>query len=198
LGILGQLFPTGRRRFYPLILSLQSCFFVHAEKSSLHDLIQPSFSFLVGVALPYSMARRGNTGQTRAWLVVHACWRALVLIGLGIFLRSMGQNQTNFTFVDTLTQIGFGYVPLFLLGLTRTRWHWVALIVILIGYWGAFVAYPLPSDDFILDSFHTHFGSDIFRLLGDQYASLLSGGAILAVYGAILYWMYHRRLFLKI
>ena len=27
---------------------------------SLHDLIQPSFSFLVGVALPYSIASRAN------------------------------------------------------------------------------------------------------------------------------------------
>ena len=30
---------------------------------SLHDLIQPSFSFLVGVALPFSLARRQGTGQ---------------------------------------------------------------------------------------------------------------------------------------
>src|SRR5216110_1789172 len=31
---------------------------------SLHDLIQPSFSFLVGVALPFSMASRAARGQT--------------------------------------------------------------------------------------------------------------------------------------
>jgi predicted acyltransferase len=31
---------------------------------SLHDLIQPSFSFLVGVALPYSVASREARGQS--------------------------------------------------------------------------------------------------------------------------------------
>ena len=33
---------------------------------SLHDLIQPSFSFLVGVALPFSMASRLARGQSKA------------------------------------------------------------------------------------------------------------------------------------
>ena len=32
---------------------------------SLHDLIQPSFSFMVGVAVPYSMASRLAQGQTK-------------------------------------------------------------------------------------------------------------------------------------
>ena len=31
---------------------------------SLHDLIQPSFSFLVGVVLPFSIAKRLSSGQT--------------------------------------------------------------------------------------------------------------------------------------
>src|SRR5689334_5408069 len=31
---------------------------------SLHDLIQPSFSFLVGVALPFSIASRNARGQS--------------------------------------------------------------------------------------------------------------------------------------
>src|SRR6185503_7376098 len=115
---------------------------------TLHDLIQPSFSFLVGVSVPFSIASRISKGQSRGWMVAHAFWRALALILLGVFLRSMSKSQTNWTFEDTLSQIGFGYVPLFLLGFTRQRWQWVALIVILIGYWGAFALYPLPPADF--------------------------------------------------
>lgn len=84
---------------------------------SLHDLIQPSFSFLVGVALPYSLARRLAAGANPGALFVHALWRSLVLIALGIFLRSMDSSRTYFTFEDTLTQIGLGYPFLFLLGL---------------------------------------------------------------------------------
>ena len=67
---------------------------------------------------------------------------------LGVFLRSVGQKQTNWLFTDTLSQIGLGYVFLFALGHVRAVWQWVAFAVILIGYWGAFALYPLPGPDF--------------------------------------------------
>ena len=117
---------------------------------SLHDLIQPSFSFLVGVALPYSIASRAARGQSGAAMMGHAVWRALLLILLGVFLRSTGQNTTatNWTFDDTLTQIGLGYVFLFALGFRSTRDQWIALGAILIGYWAWFAARPLPDAAF--------------------------------------------------
>ncbi len=108
---------------------------------TLHDLIQPSFSFLVGVALPFSIAGRLARGQSRAVMTAHAFWRALVLVALGVFLRSVGKAQTNYTFEDTLSQIGLGYGFLFLLGFRPARDRWVALGVILVGYWAAFAAY---------------------------------------------------------
>ena len=49
-------------------------------------------------------------------MLAHAVRRALVLVVLGIVLRSIGRPQTYFTFEDTLTQIGLGYGFLFLLG----------------------------------------------------------------------------------
>ena len=76
---------------------------------SLHDMIQPSFSFLVGVALPYSIASRMAKGATFGKLFLHALWRSALLIWLGVFLRSMHSPQTNYTFEDTLSQIGMGY-----------------------------------------------------------------------------------------
>jgi heparan-alpha-glucosaminide N-acetyltransferase len=115
---------------------------------SLHDLIQPGFSFLVGVAMPYSIASRLAKGATFRKLFAHAAWRALVLIALGIFLRSTSSSQTNFTFEDTLTQIGLGYVFLFLLGFRSPRWQWTALAVILVGYWLAWAIYPAPGPGF--------------------------------------------------
>ncbi len=84
---------------------------------SLHDTIQPGFSFLVGVALPYSIASRLRKGATFKWLFAHALWRSFLLIALGIFLRSINSSHTYFTFEDTLTQIGLGYPFLFLLGI---------------------------------------------------------------------------------
>jgi len=115
---------------------------------SLHDMIQPSFSFLVGVALPYSIASRLAKGQTQLALTAHAVWRALLLVLLGVFLRSVGSAQTNWTFEDTLTQIGLGYPILFLLGFRSPRVQWAALVIILIGYWAAWAIYPLPGPEF--------------------------------------------------
>ena len=115
---------------------------------SLHDLIQPSFSFLVGVALPFSIDRRTARGQTRKEMAAHTLWRALVLILLGIFLRSLGRPQTSWTFEDTLTQIGLGYPFLFLLGFHSRRVQWSAFAVIMFGYWAAWALYPLPDTTF--------------------------------------------------
>src|SRR2546423_211484 len=63
--------------------------------SSLHGLIQPSFSFIVGVALPFSIASRRKRGQSTSQMALHAVGRALLLILLGVFLRSLHSRETN-------------------------------------------------------------------------------------------------------
>jgi predicted acyltransferase len=108
---------------------------------SLHDLIQPSFSFLVGVALPFSIASRVAKGQSQSLMTLHAIWRSVVLVLLGVFLRSIDQSQTYWTFEDTLSQIGLGYAFLFMLGFRSMRAQWM-------GYWAAFALYPLPGAGF--------------------------------------------------
>lgn len=114
----------------------------------LHDMIQPSFSFLVGVALPFSLARRRGQGQLQWQLSLHAFWRALLLVLLGVFLRSVSARQTNWTFEDTLTQIGLGYGFLYLLARRSPCVQVGALLAILVGYWLAFAVYPLPGPGF--------------------------------------------------
>ncbi|QJW92217.1 hypothetical protein HNV11_04405 [Spirosoma taeanense] len=115
---------------------------------SLHDLIQPSFSFLVGVALPYSLASRLTQGHSFGHQFAHALRRSLILVLLGVFLRSIHASQTYFTFEDTLSQIGLGYPFLFLLGYARPRTGWIAFAGILVLYWLAFVLYPAPGPNF--------------------------------------------------
>ncbi|HKH91220.1 MAG TPA: hypothetical protein VKA54_05405 [Gemmatimonadaceae bacterium] len=112
------------------------------------DLIQPSFMFMVGVALPFSVASRRAKGQPFAAQLGHAVRRALILILLGVFLRSQGRAQTYWTFEDVLTQIGLGYVFLFLLAHARPRVQWTAAAAILFATWLAFVLYLLPPAGF--------------------------------------------------
>jgi predicted acyltransferase len=112
---------------------------------SLHDMIQPSFSFLVGVALPYSIANRRKRGHTFSQLLAHTIIRSLILIALGIFLRSTRSTQTYFTFEDTLTQIGLGFTFLFLIYFAPPRIQWLLLGVILITYWLAWALFPVTG-----------------------------------------------------
>ena len=115
---------------------------------SLHDMIQPSFTFLVGVVLPYSIASRKNKGASFKNILGHTIKRSFILIFLGIFLRSMHSGQTNFTFEDTLTQIGLGYTFLVIISLYSQRVQIGALIFILLAYVLAFALYPLPGAGF--------------------------------------------------
>jgi predicted acyltransferase len=112
------------------------------------DMIQPAFTFMVGVALPWSVANRRARGQGLRHLWLHALWRSVVLVALGVFLRSTSRPTTNFTFEDTLSQIGLGYLILFLLAWQRVRIQVLALVVILVGYWAAFALYPAPGPGF--------------------------------------------------
>jgi predicted acyltransferase len=112
------------------------------------DLIQPAFMFMVGVAMPYSYASRKAQGQTERQMLRHAILRAFLLVCLGIFLSSNYSKETNFTFVNVLTQIGLGYVFVFLLIDKGWRLQLLVLASILIGYWLAFAAYPVPADGF--------------------------------------------------
>lgn len=115
---------------------------------SLHDLIQPSFSFLVGVSLPFSLAARRLVGQTAFRMFLHAVWRGFLLIAIGTVLRSLNKDQPDYGFIDTLCQIGAGYPFLFLLGLRPVRDQWFAVAAVLVGYWALFALWPLPGPEY--------------------------------------------------
>lgn len=112
---------------------------------SLHDLIQPSFSFLVGVALPFSLMSRIDKGDSKRQIWYHVIRRSLILVLLGVFLRSMHSPMTYWTFEDTLSQIGLGYPILFLLGSKNNKNIWIWTSIILGLYWLLFALYPISG-----------------------------------------------------
>ena len=147
LSSVARAFPGNR--FWEFLAFNQS----HVEWAgcSLHDMIQPSFSFLVGVALPYSIARRMAKGSSFGGMMVHTLWRSVLLVWLGIFLRSQRGPIPNFTFEDTLTQIGLGYTFLFalwavvslygqFLDMPTHTFSWVAALIQALIAVGFFVA----------------------------------------------------------
>lgn len=121
---------------------------VQWEGCAFWDLIQPSFTFMVGVAMPYSHASRLSRGQKPVTIGIHVIWRAFLLTFLGVFLRSDGASMTRFTFEDVLSQIGMGYAFVYLLIGRGWKTQAIALASILVGYWLAFFLYPLPGPGF--------------------------------------------------
>jgi heparan-alpha-glucosaminide N-acetyltransferase len=115
---------------------------------SLWDLIQPSFMFMVGVAMPYSIASRRARGDSETKIVAHVLYRAVFLVLLAIFLTSNWSKQTDFVFTNVLAQIGLGYAFLYFLLGRGLRVQLAALAGILIGYWLLFRFWPLPHSGF--------------------------------------------------
>lgn len=113
---------------------------------SLWDLIQPSFMFMVGVAVPFSYEKRREHGQSFFGMAWHALTRSILLVALGVLLAThAGDKHTVFLFTNVLAQIGLGYFLLFLF--SRMGWEYMlsAIILILAGYTWFFIDHPLPS-----------------------------------------------------
>lgn len=111
------------------------------------DLIQPSFMFMVGVALAFSYSKRRQQGQSYGQMLGHAVIRSLVLIFLGIFLISNWSRSTNWSFMNVLTQIGLGYTFLFLLWGRSFRTQAIVAAALLVGTWLLYVLYPYAGID---------------------------------------------------
>jgi predicted acyltransferase len=85
------------------------------------DLVQPFFMFIVGVALAFSVARRGERGDKRALITRHVVTRSLVLLLLGWALYCIGPGRITFRFQNVLAQLGVTYPIAYFLMSRRPR-----------------------------------------------------------------------------
>jgi len=53
-------------------------------------------------------------------------------------------------------------------------------------------------DGFVASSLATHLGADAFKVCGAAYEPLVRGALVLLVMWLLLFWMYRRKLFLRI
>jgi len=110
---------------------------------SLHDLLMPSFVFLMGVSMVFSLSSRAAKGDTPRQMTRHALWRALGLICLGIFIRSLDRQMTLWTFDETLTQMGLAYLPVFALAFCGTRTRVAAFAAFIVLHWLIYALHPI-------------------------------------------------------
>lgn len=111
------------------------------------DLIQPSFMFMVGVSMAFSFGKRAQVGESYTWMFFHAVRRSLILIFLGIFLISNSADSTNWSLMNVLTQIGLGYIFLFLLWGRGYVVQALAAIAILGGTWYLYTSHATSGID---------------------------------------------------
>jgi heparan-alpha-glucosaminide N-acetyltransferase len=123
----------------------------HAEWTgcTFWDLIQPAFTFMVGMAMPFSLGRRRSEGAPFGSLLRHVLWRAFVLILLSNILSNFDSEGTpRLQLINVLCQIAFGYLICFAVMQLRFRWQVAATSGLLIAYWVLFAIFPGPSGAF--------------------------------------------------
>lgn len=96
------------------IIALLSRQLEHAPWNGLYawDLVQPFFMFIVGVAMPFSLAKRMAHGDSWKKSFHHALTRSFWLLALGFML---GSDRESFAFQNVLAQLSFTYLVAFLL-----------------------------------------------------------------------------------
>jgi predicted acyltransferase len=98
------------------------------------DLIQPSFMFMVGVAMPFAFARRAALGESWSQRFRHTLIRAFNLILLGVLLDHFGSDRIQIGFIRVLQQIAFGYVAASFVVGRSFRTQGLVAAVVLIAY----------------------------------------------------------------
>ncbi len=89
----------------------------HHAWNGLHfwDLIQPFFMFIVGVAMPFSFAKRWEQGDTWGKTFQHALFRSGMLLLFGWGLYCIGPGRITFELWNVLAQLSFTYLVAFLM-----------------------------------------------------------------------------------
>lgn len=107
------------------------------------DLIFPFFLFAVGMAMPFSDARKRELNVSPWKGILIAARRALLLYLLGAFLKSASINEPVLHF-GILQRIGLLYFIVYLLLPLRSRWQAVIAVSLLFIWWAilAFVHGP--------------------------------------------------------
>ena len=126
------------------------------------DMIQPAFMFMVGLAMPFALARRKELRATDSDNFRHILMRSLRLIVLSQIIIWVGAGAVKPQLINVLSQIAFTYTITYLLLKLEWRYQAVAGIVLLAGWTVLFFAFPGPDGPF---SHRNHIGLVVDRAI---------------------------------
>ena len=147
---------------------------------TLWDLIQPAFTFIVGVAMPIALARRATPWR-------HVLWRAVVLIALSNVLSNWGSTAPlKLQLINVLCQIAFSYLLCCALLPLPFRAQVAAAAALLTLHHALFYLFPGPTGPFDPQA---NFAALVdLRLLGYNYSGFYTtlnflGNALTVLFG---------------
>src|SRR5690349_150401 len=134
-------------------------FLMHSkwEGWTLIDMVAPAFLFCIGAAMPLSLERRSEKGDSRGTLLRHVLWRGLLLVAIGFFLNLYPKfDFATVRIPGVLQRIGLCYMitGAFMLLTARvegTRIYFrarplvIAAAVVLASYWALLYFVPVPG-----------------------------------------------------
>jgi len=135
------------------------------------DLVQPFFMFIVGVALPFSVGKRRQRGDSKGSILRHALQRSFLLLVFGWAVYCIRPGYITFELWNVLAQLSFTYLVAFLMMSKPVRVQIVFTVGLLLLTESLYRLWPVPGFDqpFVPDK---NFGSYIDLLLMGK----LSGG----------------------
>jgi predicted acyltransferase len=112
------------------------------------DLVFPTFLFLVGIAIVFSIASRMARGEAKSVLLIHAFRRAAILFALGILIHGFPHYPlATLRIYGVLQRIAVCYLLAFMLYLWDRRVVTLvsAAAACLLGYWVLMRWVPVPG-----------------------------------------------------
>jgi predicted acyltransferase len=93
------------------------------------DLIQPFFMFIVGVAMPFSYAKRVKMGEPRRKITKHIIQRCLILLAFGVGLHIGYSRKLVWELWNVLSQLSVTIIIAYIL----MQYKWSVQIAVSIG-----------------------------------------------------------------
>jgi predicted acyltransferase len=113
-----------------------------------YDLIMPAFLFMVGVAMPFALARRSEQGATPRDKLRHVVVRCVHLIVISEILVSIGEQRAHLEVHNVLFVVAITYFTCYLL--MRLDWWKQAVVaaVLLVSHSAIYLLFPGPNGAF--------------------------------------------------
>ena len=111
------------------------------------DVVFPSFLWIVGVAMTFSLAKRMSTGASKLQIFLQAARRAAILYGLGLLVYLFPRfDFSTMRVLGVLQRIAICYLIVAAIYLTTGIRGQIAWIVgLLTGYWLLMTLVPVPG-----------------------------------------------------